>query len=141
MKIKQISVFVENKSGRLAEITEIIAENDINIKALSIADTTDFGILRIIVDCPEKAEKILRYAGFTVSMNTVIAVKIPDKPGGLASALKFLSEKGFTVEYIYAFLSKNDKEAYVVLRVDREDEAIKALEQAGFEGGQEEILN
>ncbi len=141
MKIKQISVFVENKSGRLAEITEIIAENDINIKALSIADTSDFGILRIIVDCAEKTEKILRYAGLTVSMNTVIAVKIHDKPGGLSSALKFLSEKGFTVEYIYAFLSKNDKEAYVVLRVDREDEAIKALEQAGFEGGQEEILN
>lgn len=134
MIIKQISIFVENKPGRLAEITEIIAKNNINIRALSIADTTHFGILRIIVDNPEEVERILRDAGLTVSITSVITACIHDRPGGLAEVLKLLSTRDIQIEYMYAFIAKSENEAYVVMRIEAEDAAVKLLHDNGFTG-------
>ena len=134
MFIKQISIFVENKPGRLAEITEIIAKNNINIRALSVADTTHFGILRIIVDNPEEVERILRDAGLTVSITSVITACIHDRPGGLAEVLKLLSSRDIQIEYMYAFIAKSDNEAYVVMRIEAEDAAVKLLHDNGFTG-------
>lgn len=134
MIIKQISIFVENKPGRLAEITEIIAKNNINIRALSVADTTHFGILRIIVDNPEEVERILRDAGLTVSITSVITACIHDRPGGLAEVLKLLSSRDIQIEYMYAFIAKSENEAYVVMRIEAEDAAVKLLHDNGFTG-------
>ena len=108
MIIKQISIFVENKPGRLAEITEIIAKNDINIRALSVADTTHFGILRIIVDDPEMVQRVLKEAGLTVSITSVITAAINDRPGGLAAVLKLFAAHDIQIEYMYAFTGMND---------------------------------
>ena len=139
MLIKQISVFVENKEGRLAEITEKIAAAGVDIRALSIADTTDFGILRLIVDRPEETEKALREDGFTVSVTNVIAVGIDDVPGGFAKPMRVLANAHIDVEYMYAFISRDTKKAYVILRVNDNDAAAKVLEEAGIvlldEGG------
>ncbi len=134
MIIKQISIFVENKPGRLAEITKIIADNQINIRALSVADTTHFGILRIIVDNPEEVEKILKDAGLTVSITSVITACIHNKPGGLAEVLTLLASKDIAIEYMYAFIAKSDSEAYVVMRIEAEDAATKLLREHGFTG-------
>ena len=134
MIIKQISIFVENKPGRLAEITEIIAKNNINIRALSVADTTHFGILRIIVDNPEEVERVLRDAGLTVPITSVITACIHDRPGGLAEVLKLLSSRDIQIEYMYAFIAKSDNEAYVVMRIEAEDAAVKLLHDNGFTG-------
>ena len=134
MIIKQISIFVVNKPGRLAEITEIIAKNNINIRALSVADTTHFGILRIIVDNPEEVERVLRDAGLTVSITSVITACIHDRPGGLAEVLKLLSSRDIQIEYMYAFIAKSDNEAYVVMRIEAEDAAVKLLHDNGFTG-------
>lgn len=131
MLVKQISVFVENKSGRLAEITSILGENDINIQALSIADTTDFGILRLIVNKPTEAETVLREKGFTVKETEVIAISIEDKPGGLAVALKILNEAGIGIEYMYAFTGKCRSDALVILRVEDHNAAIGELTKNG----------
>lgn len=127
MLVKQISVFLENKSGRLADVTRTLSENNINICALSIADTTDFGILRIIVNKPEEAEKILSDNEFTVSCTNVIAIGVEDKPGGLAKALEVLQLKNISIEYMYAFVGKTGDEAFVILRVENPDEAVKTL--------------
>ncbi len=127
MLVKQISVFLENKSGRLAEVTKRLGENNIDISALSIADTTDFGILRLIVNQPELAEKILKDNGFMVSSTNVIAIGVADKPGGLAVALDTLENEGIGIEYMYAFVGKCSQEALVILRVEDTDTAISAL--------------
>ena len=132
MLIKQISVFVENKEGRLAEITETIAKAGVDIRALSIADTTDFGILRLIVDKPHDTEKVLRDSGFTVSVTSVIAVGIDDVPGGFAKPMRVLANAHIDVEYMYAFISRDTKKAYVILRVNDNATAAKALEEAGI---------
>ena len=132
MLIKQISVFVENKEGRLAEITETIAKAGVDIRALSIADTTDFGILRLIVDKPHETEKVLRDSGFTVSVTSVIAVGIDDVPGGFAKPMRVLANAHIDVEYMYAFISRDTKKAYVILRVNDNATAAKALEEAGI---------
>lgn len=132
MLIKQISVFVENKEGRLAEITETIAKAGVDIRALSIADTTDFGILRLIVDKPHETEKVLRDSGFTVSVTSVIAVGIDDVPGGFAKPMRVLANAHIDVEYMYAFISRDTKKAYVILRVDDNATATKVLEEAGI---------
>lgn len=134
MIIKQISIFVENKPGRLAEITNIIAENNINIRALCVADTTHFGILRIIVDDPVEVERILREARLTVSITSVLTACIHDEPGGLASVLKLFAVNNITIEYMYAFIAKSDNEAYVVLRVEDEETGAKLLHDNGFVG-------
>ena len=133
MLVKQISVFLENKEGRVAQVAKTLSEADINIRALSIADTTEFGILRLIVDKPEEAEKALHADGFTVSITKVIAVSIEDEPGGLAKALEVLHENKISVEYIYAFISKTNHKANVILRVEDCDGAIESLEAHGFE--------
>jgi hypothetical protein len=127
MFVKQISIFLENKSGRLAEVTRILGDNDINISALSIADTTDFGILRLIVNNPEKALDVLKNSGFTVSATSVIAVGVRDKPGGLAKALDILGHKNIGIEYMYAFVSKRRDEALVILKVDNQAGAVECL--------------
>ncbi|MBS4008983.1 MAG: ACT domain-containing protein [Clostridium sp.] len=127
MKVKQISVFLENKSGRLAQVTRVLGDNQINIRALSIADTTDFGILRLIVDKPEETNSILRAEGFMVSETTVIAVEVPDRPGGLADILATLGQAGINIEYLYAFIGQNSDKAQVIFRVDDSDKAISVL--------------
>lgn len=131
MKIEQISVFLENKSGRLARVTRVLGENNINIRALSIADTTDFGILRLIVNDSAKAFTVLKEAGFTLSVTEVVAVEVPDQPGGLASVLEVLKGAGINIEYLYAFLQKATSAALVVLRVEQPDSAIKILVEHG----------
>ena len=133
MVIKQLSIFVENKAGRLAEITATIAAAGIDIRALSIADTTNFGILRLIVDKPDVAEKALREAGLTVSLTNVIAVGIPDQPGGFAVAMKALADENVDIEYMYAFMSRDEGRACVILRVGDNDAAIAALQKNGVE--------
>ena len=132
MLVKQISVFLENKEGRVAQVTKILSEAEINIRALSIADTTEFGILRLIVDKPEEAEKSLKGEGFTVSITEVIAISIEDEPGGLAKALEVLHRDRISVEYIYAFISKTSHKANVILRVEDCDRAIETLMEGGF---------
>lgn len=129
MKVKQISVFLENKSGRLAEVTRVLGVNNINIRALSIADTTDFGILRLIVDKPEEANVILKKEGFMVSETEVLAVEIPDHPGGLANVLKLLGDYGINIEYLYAFTGYSSGNALVVFRVEDCDAAIATLQK------------
>jgi hypothetical protein len=127
MLVKQISVFLENKSGRLAEVTKTLGANDIDISALSIADTTDFGILRLIVNKPEEAENVLKENGFTVSCTSVIAIAIEDKPGGLASVLEILDKEAIGIEYMYAFVGKTTSDALVILRVEDPEKAILTL--------------
>lgn len=132
MIIKQISVFVENKSGRLAQITKVLADNNIDIRALSLADTTKFGILRFIVTEPERAEQVLRAADLTVSITDVIAVSVEDQPGGLSYPLGILNENGINVEYIYAFVGAPHDKAFVILRVDDNQHAGKILADKGI---------
>lgn len=129
MLVKQISIFLENKSGRLAEVTSILGNEGIDISALSIADTTDFGILRLIVNKPEQAEKILKENGFTVSCTDVIAIAVVDEPGGLATALSILDEVSIGIEYMYAFVGKATNEALVILRVEEPERAVEALDK------------
>ena len=132
MTIKQLSVFVENKQGRLSEITGILQGAGVDIRARSLADTTDFGILRLIVDKEEAAEAALRGAGFTVSLTPVIAAGIADRPGGLAEAMALLRDGGISVEYMYAFISRRKEMAYVILRVDDNGKAAELLQKAAF---------
>ena len=132
MRVEQIAVFLENKSGRLAEITAILADNGINIRALSVADTADFGILRLIVDKVEAAEKALRTNGFTVGKTNVLAVEVPDRTGGLATVLKTIKAAELNVEYMYAFVNKTGENAVLIFRFEETDRAIEALQQDGF---------
>ena len=133
MLIKQISVFLENKSGRLAEVTRVLGDNKIDISALSIADTTDFGILRIIVNRPEEAVGILKENDFTVSCTDVIAISVQDKPGGLAAALDVLDKGGsIGIEYMYAFVGKAENEALVILKTSDNDRAVTVLKDNGI---------
>jgi len=131
MKIKQISVFLENKKGRLYEALSVLAKAEINIRALSIADTSDFGILRMIVNKPEEAKRALEEAGFTTKLTSVIAVGVKDEPGGLAEVLKILYESDINVEYVYAFVEKSGEEALVVLRTNNLDKTIDLLQSKG----------
>ena len=132
MQVEQISVFLENKTGRLAEVTRCLAVANVNIRALSLADTSDFGILRLIVNDPAKAKNALRESGFTVGVNTVVAVEVPDHPGGLDSILQLLSTRGVNVEYMYAFVQQNGTNAVLIFRFDRTDQAIEVLNEAGI---------
>jgi len=129
MFVKQISAFLENKSGRLAEITEVIGRLGVDIRALSIADTTDFGILRLIVNKPDEVCAALRESGFTVRVTDVIAVSMSDAPGSLAGILSVLQKNGMGIEYLYAFVGNNDKKAVVVLRVDDNKKAVEILQK------------
>lgn len=129
MIINQISVFVENKRGRLTEITKVLEKNSIDIRALSIADTKDFGILRLIVGNSDKAVEVLKADGFTVSLTKVIAIGVEDKPGGLAKAMEILYNNSINVEYMYAFISRTEDKAYVILRVEDNEKALKILDE------------
>ena len=132
MAIKQLSVFAENKPGSLVEITNVISENNIDMRALAVADTGDFGIIRIIVSDTEKAEKLLAEGGFVTKITPVLAVEISDEPGALTKAIKLLCEKEINVEYLYAFIASSRKNAYVVIRVADNDFAEKVLKENGF---------
>lgn len=129
MRVEQIAIFLENKSGRLAEITSILADKGINIRALSVADTADFGILRLIVDKVEEAKAVLKDNGFTVGKTMVIAVQVPDRVGGLASVLKIIDAADLNVEYMYAFVNKRNDDAILIFRFDDVDKAIGVLRE------------
>mgnify|MGYP003296832881 CR=1 FL=1 len=139
MSVKQISIFIENKKGKLAEATRFIADNNINLRALSIADTQDFGILRIICEEPEKAEEVLKEGGFITTTTKVLAAAISDEPGSLAAILEVLSEANVVVEYTYAFLSAKAG-AYMIFRVDDNHSAAAALAGAGIKTANQEDL-
>jgi len=131
MLVKQISVFVENKQGRLVDIIEKLAKLEINIGAVSIADTADFGILRMIVSQPDKAYEGLKEAGYTVSMTEVIAVEMEDIPGGLYDVLKVLQACRVSIEYLYSFVRRTDAKAIIICRVENPEEAIEWLKKNG----------
>ena len=132
MSLKQLTVFVENKQGALVSITDTLAAHKVNIRALSIADTRDFGILRLIVNDNETALKTLTNEGYLINTTQVVGVKIGDQPGKLSQALAVLDKAGINMEYLYAFMTRTEKHAYVVLRVADNDATEKALENAGF---------
>jgi hypothetical protein len=131
MKVKQVSIFLENKAGRLAEVTNTLGKAGINIRALSLADTSDFGILRLIVNDFEKAARVLKENGFTVGETEVLAVEVPDRPGGLGGILSIIHEAGMNVEYMYAFVERSSDNAVLIFRFDNIDEAIRALSSKG----------
>ena len=131
MKLEQISVFLENRSGRLAEITGILARTGVNIRALSLADTADFGILRLIVDRPDPATRILKDNGFTVGLTEMVALEVPDRPGGLWGILTVLEAVGMNVEYMYAFVQKAGENAVILFRFDEPARAAQVLRDAG----------
>jgi hypothetical protein len=132
MKVEQISIFIENKSGRLAEITRVLGEAGINIRALSLADTSDFGILRLIVNDGAKAATVLKENGFTVSKTEVVAVEVPDRPGGLSTILQTLDQEAINVEYMYAFAERCGGNAVIIFRFDETDKAITTLKAQNF---------
>jgi len=132
MKLEQISIFIENKSGRLAEVTRVLGQGNINIRALSLADTSDFGILRLIVDQPDQAQTLLKEQGFTVNKTHVVAVEVPDQPGGLATILNVLEDNHINVEYMYAFVERCQDNAVIIFRFDAIEAAINALTGAGM---------
>lgn len=132
MKVEQLSIFLENKTGRLSEVTQTLAQAGINIRALSLADTSDFGILRLIVDDTERAKNIMKEAGFTVGRTFVIAVEVSDQPGGLHKILDVLSGHGVNVEYMYAFVQQGGSNATLIFRFDRIDQAIEVLKANGI---------
>ncbi len=140
MKIRQISVFLENKVGRIMEITDTLGKNDINIRALSLADTSDFGILRMIVDNIDKTSKVLKDKGFILKESHVVAVEIPDKPGGLSGVLKILGKKRINIEYMYAFFEQPKNKALLIFRFENPDEAVSALVNSGIEVAGEDKL-
>ena len=132
IRLKQLTVFGENRQGALVDITDILAKNGVNIRALSIADTKDFGILRLIVNDNEVAQKTLSEAGYLLKMTDVVGVKIGDAPGKLSGALAVLDKNSINMEYLYAFMTRTEKHAYVVLRVEDNAAAEAALEAAGY---------
>ncbi|HHW23694.1 MAG TPA: acetolactate synthase [Clostridiaceae bacterium] len=134
MMVKQVSVFLENKSGRLAEVSRILGRNSIDIRALSIADTAEFGILRLIVNNPDLAVKVLSDKGFSVGTTEVIAIRVDDKPGGLSEALNCLEENNIGIEYMYAFIGNvGSSKALVIIRVDDVQNALEILDKNNIE--------
>ena len=131
MHAEQISIFLENKAGRLSEVTRIFEEGRINIRALSLADTSDFGILRLIVNDNEKAKRLLKENGFTVRSTEVVAVEVPDKPGGLHQILTALAKAGVNVEYMYAFVRQSGQNAVLIFRFDNTASAAEVLRREG----------
>ena len=132
MIIKQISVFVENTPGRLADVTGFLAEAGINLRALSIADTTDFGILRLVADQPELALRRLKHAGFAARESEVIGVEVPDHPGGLARIIALLRDAKVSIEYLYASLEHSSDKAVIVIKVDAIESALELLAKNGI---------
>jgi len=133
MNAMQVSLFLENKSGRLAHVTETLAQENINIRALSIADTSDFGILRLVVDQPQKAFDKLKEQGFTVMLTEIIAVAVEDVPGGLNQVLKLFQKNSINLEYMYAYMGRENGKAVTVFRVEDADKATVVLTEAGIQ--------
>lgn len=127
MLVKQISVFVENTTGRLSKLTRTLAESGIDILAISIADTVDFGILRCIVNDPDKAVEVLKAGGFTASMTKVLAIELDDSPGGLATVLEYLSEEHIGVDYVYSFVHHREGRALILFKVGDAEKAVRVL--------------
>lgn len=123
MNVKQLSVFIENKAGRVSEVTDVLGEAGVNIRGFSVSDTADYGIVRLIVDDPDKGHEVLSEAGFTVKDNPVICLELPDHPGGLAGVLKVVSAAGVNIEYVYSLIS-----TYVVINVADIERALSLLE-------------
>jgi hypothetical protein len=132
MTVRQISVFLENKSGRLLDVTRQLGESGVNIRAMCVADTSEFGVVRLIVDDPHKAHEVLKADGFTVKETVVIAVEVEDSPGGLSGVLKPLVEQEMNIEYLYCFVEKSGENAVVIIRVEEAEQAIGALKIAGY---------
>jgi hypothetical protein len=132
MKVEQISIFLENKPGALESVTRLLKDNNINIRTLSLADTSDFGILRLIVNDVNTTLKVLNENGLRVSRTTVVAVEVPDRPGGLHSILEVLAKNSINVEYLYAFVEKSGENAVIIFRLDSPDNAIDVLLKNGF---------
>lgn len=129
MSVNQISVFLENRTGQLAEVTKLLAENEINLRAISIAETTDYGVIRIIVDDSKKASSVLYENGNIISMAPVLAVEVPDKPAGLNELLEILADGQIGIEYMYSLLSQGKKSAYMIFRVNDVDKFVALLKQ------------
>ena len=140
MFIKQLSVFVENKSGRLAEITAVLAGAGIDIRALSIADTKDYGIVRFIARDNDRAYEILKQAGFTVGQTELIGVEVEDKPNALAEVIALLEEENINIEYLYSFVLTNHNSAKILMRVEDTERAVKLLGERGIKLLSEKIL-
>ena len=132
MKVEQISIFLENKPGALESVTRLLKDANINIRTLSLADTSDFGILRLIVNDVNTTLKVLNEHGLRVSKTIVVAVEVPDRPGGLHSILEVLAKNGINVEYLYAFVEKSGENAVIIFRFDSPDNAINVLLKNGF---------
>ena len=133
MFIKQVSVFVENESGKLSECLDILGENKIDIRALSIADTKDFGILRLIVDKPNEAKDLLKAKNYVVKVNDVVAIRISNEPGGLMKALHILKDSNIQIEYLYAFVGDSKESASVMLKVSDNEKTIELLKNNNIE--------
>jgi hypothetical protein len=131
MDVAQVSVFLENRTGGLADVVDVLAKNGIDIQAVTLADMSDFGILRIIVEDADRAKTLLKAAGFTADKTRVVAVEVPDRPGGLAETLAVLRRQGINIEYMYSAARKRGERAIVVLRVDEIAKAAGALREAG----------
>ena len=131
MLVKQLSIFLENRSGRLSEVTQVLGDANVNIRALSLADTSDFGILRLIVDRPDEACNILKQGGFTIRETDVLAVEVADQPGGLSRILDRFASSGVNVEYMYAFVEKSGDQAIMIFRVEDPERAATLLTESG----------
>ena len=141
MAIKQLTVFIANQKGTVVSVTDILSKNNINLRALSIAETQDFGILRLIVDDEKVAQKVLAENGYLIKVVDVLGVKIGDAPGKLTAALDVLDKADINVEYLYAFMARTEKHAYVVLRVEDNAAAEAKLTEAGFKMISEADIN
>ena len=133
MGLKQVSVFVENKKGSLHEITDLLAKANVDLRSMCIADTSDYGIVRMIADDAERAQKVLCDAGHTANIRTVTAFAVPDEPGGLAKALNLLESNGVNIEYLYALITTATDKAYTVMRSDDTEKAESVLLKSGIE--------
>jgi hypothetical protein len=132
MKIQQLSLFLENRPGHLYSVCKALADAKVNILTLSLADTQQFGILRLIVKEPQAAKAVLEKAGCVVNVTEVVATEVPDEPGGLAEILKAIQDAGLNVEYMYAFTFRHEDKAVLVFRFDDPDAAVRALQKAGI---------
>lgn len=132
MTVKQISVFLENTPGKLADFTDILSKNNIDMRALSLAEASDFGIVRIIVDDVYNAATVLREAGYISAITEVLAVAIPDEPGGLGRVIRILGDHGVNLEYMYAFTTSQVGTAYMIFRVEDNQKAIEVMQKNGI---------
>jgi hypothetical protein len=132
MEVAQISVFLENRSGGLADVVDVLAKHSIDIKAVALADMADFGILRLIVDDPDRTRAVLKENGFTADKTRVVAVEVPDRPGGLRDTLHALKRSGINVEYMYSAARRAGERAVIVFRLDELGRALDALRGAGI---------